>query len=257
MLLWGAAQPFAGAIADRYGAVPVLSVGAVLYAARPRVDGLCRHAARMLHLTAGVLIGFGLAGSSFTIVIGAFGKLMPPEWRVARLRRRHRGRLVRAVPVLAARRGADRSIRLAGHAADLRRRRASRSCRCRSRSPRRDGAARPRRKPARRGNRWRRRSPKRSATAATCCWCSASSPAASSSSSSPCICRPIWSTAACRPRSAAGRSPSSGCSTSSARSPPAGSPTSCPSATSCRSSISRARSRSSSSSCCRRARSRP
>ena len=35
----------------------------------------------MLHLTAGVLIGFGLAGSSFTVVIGAFGKLMPPQWR--------------------------------------------------------------------------------------------------------------------------------------------------------------------------------
>ena len=35
----------------------------------------------MLHLTAGAVIGFGLAGSSFTIVIGAFGKLMPPQWR--------------------------------------------------------------------------------------------------------------------------------------------------------------------------------
>ena len=35
----------------------------------------------MLHHTAGVLIGFGLAGSSFTIVIAAFGKLVPPEWR--------------------------------------------------------------------------------------------------------------------------------------------------------------------------------
>src|SRR5262249_532323 len=32
MLLWGAAQPLAGAVADRYGAAPVLSVGAVLYA---------------------------------------------------------------------------------------------------------------------------------------------------------------------------------------------------------------------------------
>jgi hypothetical protein len=27
------------------------------------------------------MIGFGLAGSSFTVVIGAFGKLMPPQWR--------------------------------------------------------------------------------------------------------------------------------------------------------------------------------
>src|SRR5215467_4205751 len=80
MLLWGAAQPLAGAVADRYGAAPVLSVGAVLYAL-----GLASMAYAatpgMLHLTAGAVIGFGLAGSSFTIVIGAFGKLMPPQWR--------------------------------------------------------------------------------------------------------------------------------------------------------------------------------
>ena len=31
-LLWGAAQPFAGAIADRFGPVRVLSAGAMLYA---------------------------------------------------------------------------------------------------------------------------------------------------------------------------------------------------------------------------------
>jgi MFS family permease len=80
MLLWGAAQPVAGALADRYGATPVLSVGAVLYAL-----GLASMAYAntpgMLHLTAGAVIGFGLAGSSFTIVIGAFGKLMPSQWR--------------------------------------------------------------------------------------------------------------------------------------------------------------------------------
>jgi MFS family permease len=80
MLLWGAAQPFVGAIADRYGAIPVLSIGAILYAL-----GLASMAysttPAMLHLTAGVVIGFGLAGSSFTVVIGAFGKLMPPQWR--------------------------------------------------------------------------------------------------------------------------------------------------------------------------------
>src|SRR5712692_3119972 len=80
MLLWGAAQPLAGALADRYGAAPVLSVGAVLYAL-----GLASMAYAtspgMLHLTAGVVVGFGLAGSSFTVVIGAFGRLMPPQWR--------------------------------------------------------------------------------------------------------------------------------------------------------------------------------
>jgi MFS family permease len=52
MLLWGAAQPFAGAMADRFGAAPVLSVGAVLYA-----FGLTAMAytgtPAMLHLSAG------------------------------------------------------------------------------------------------------------------------------------------------------------------------------------------------------------
>ncbi len=80
MLLWGAAQPVAGALADRYGAAPVLSVGAVLYALGLASMAYAQTPA-MLHLTAGAVIGFGLAGSSFTIVIGAFGKLMPPQWR--------------------------------------------------------------------------------------------------------------------------------------------------------------------------------
>jgi len=80
MLLWGALQPITGAWADRYGAPLIISIGAALYAL-----GLALMAYSTtpieLHITAGVIIGFGLAGSSFTLVIGAFGKLMPPEWR--------------------------------------------------------------------------------------------------------------------------------------------------------------------------------
>src|SRR5262249_5449670 len=34
-----------------------------------------------LYISAGLLIGFGLAGSSFTLVIGAFGALLPRQWR--------------------------------------------------------------------------------------------------------------------------------------------------------------------------------
>jgi len=79
-LLWGAAQPFAGAVADRYGTIRSLWVGALLYA-----GGLMLMAYSttpgMLTLSAGVLIGFGLAGASFTIVLAAFGKLLPEEWR--------------------------------------------------------------------------------------------------------------------------------------------------------------------------------
>ena len=80
MLLWGAGQPFAGALADRFGAPVVLCVGAVVYAA-----GLALLAYSstplQLHITAGALVGFGMSGSSLMIVIGAFGKLMPEQWR--------------------------------------------------------------------------------------------------------------------------------------------------------------------------------
>jgi MFS family permease len=80
-ILWGAAQPFAGALADKFGAIRVLSVGAILYA-----SGLILMAYStspgLLDLSAGVLVGLGLAGSSFSLVIGAFGKLMPERWRM-------------------------------------------------------------------------------------------------------------------------------------------------------------------------------
>src|SRR5262249_59183148 len=35
----------------------------------------------VVDLTAGVLIGFALSSCSFNMVIGALGKLVPPEWR--------------------------------------------------------------------------------------------------------------------------------------------------------------------------------
>ena len=38
-----------------------------------------------LDLGAGVLIGFGLSGSSFNLVLSAFSKLLPPERRGSRL----------------------------------------------------------------------------------------------------------------------------------------------------------------------------
>ena len=102
MLLWGAAQPFVGAIADRFGPVLVLCIGALLYAIGFAWMVFATTPGAM-YLSAGVLIGFGLAGSSFTVVIGAFGKLLPVGMAHLFVRARHRRRLVRAVPVLAAR----------------------------------------------------------------------------------------------------------------------------------------------------------
>jgi MFS family permease len=79
-LLWGLGQPIAGAIADRFGIVRVMVVGALLYA-----GGLflMRYSTTPLALDmgAGVLIGFGLSGCSFNLVLSAFSKLLPPEKR--------------------------------------------------------------------------------------------------------------------------------------------------------------------------------
>jgi len=79
-LLWGIGQPISGAIADRFGSLRVIAAGALMYAL-----GLItmRYAATPLSLDigAGVLIGFGLAGCSFNLVLSAFGKLLPAEWR--------------------------------------------------------------------------------------------------------------------------------------------------------------------------------
>src|SRR5436190_13406301 len=79
-LLYGAAQPFSGAIADRFGAIRVIIVGALLYAAG---IFMMAHASTpgMLYLSSGVLIGFGLTGCSFNLIISSFGKLLPESWR--------------------------------------------------------------------------------------------------------------------------------------------------------------------------------
>jgi len=79
-LLWGIGQPFAGAIADRFGSLRVISAGALMYAAGLI---LMRYAATplSLDLSVGVLVGLGLSGCSFNLVLSAFGKLLPTEWR--------------------------------------------------------------------------------------------------------------------------------------------------------------------------------
>jgi MFS family permease len=79
-LVYGAAQPFSGAIADRFGTIPVIIAGTLLYAAG---IFMMAHAAtpETLYLSSGLLIGFGLSGCSFNLVISSFGKLLPESWR--------------------------------------------------------------------------------------------------------------------------------------------------------------------------------
>src|SRR4030095_15289974 len=149
-ILWGIGQPFAGAIADRFGTMRVLCAGGAFYAV-----GLILMAYStsplMLDLAAGVFIGFGLSGCTFSVVLAAFGKLLPESWRLLAFG--------------------------AGTAA---------------------GSFRP--------------------------FLYSPLPlAVSTSRSVPSTCRPIWSTKASPPKSAAGPSRRSGCSTSSVRCSPAGS----------------------------------
>ncbi|MBU9579230.1 MFS transporter [Ralstonia mannitolilytica] len=79
-LIWGAAQPFAGMLADRYGAAKVVVAGIVVYALGLL---LMAHAGTPLGFTlsAGGLIGLGLSGTSFGVVYGAISRLTPPERR--------------------------------------------------------------------------------------------------------------------------------------------------------------------------------
>ncbi len=77
-LLWGVGQPFAGALADRFGSKYVLIAGALLYAAGLALMAQA-NSGLSFNLGAGVLIGFGLSGASFNLVLGSFAKLLPPE----------------------------------------------------------------------------------------------------------------------------------------------------------------------------------
>ena len=79
-LAWGIAQPFAGALADKHGTARVLVLGLVIYAI-----GLVTMAfstdALMLMLTSGVLVGAGIATSSMSIIMAAFGRSVDPKNR--------------------------------------------------------------------------------------------------------------------------------------------------------------------------------
>ncbi len=79
-LIWGFAQPFTGALADRFGAARVVAVGGVLYALGLLFMGLSETALGM-SLSAGLLIGLGLSGTTFSVILGAVGRAVAPEKR--------------------------------------------------------------------------------------------------------------------------------------------------------------------------------
>jgi predicted MFS family arabinose efflux permease len=79
-LAWGITQPFAGAMADRYGSARVLALGGLIYAAG--VLGMAFSPDTLtMTLTAGVITGVGIAIASFGVVMAAFGRAVPAEKR--------------------------------------------------------------------------------------------------------------------------------------------------------------------------------
>ncbi len=79
-LLWGLGQPVFGAIADRFGTWRVLALSGILYAL-----GLCLMAIAqspaLLYISGGVLVGLGVAGGSFGIILSSFARNVSPERR--------------------------------------------------------------------------------------------------------------------------------------------------------------------------------
>lgn len=79
-LIWGLAQPFTGALADRFGAARVVLVGGVLYALGLALMSMADSPAT-LSMSAGLLIGIGLSGTTFSVILGVVGRALPPEQR--------------------------------------------------------------------------------------------------------------------------------------------------------------------------------
>ena len=79
-ILWGAFVPFAGAIADRYGAGRVLVASAIAYVAGLVLMALSA-TPLALGFSAGLLIGLALSGTTFGVVMGVVAKVVPPEKR--------------------------------------------------------------------------------------------------------------------------------------------------------------------------------
>ena len=79
-IVWGLAQPFVGALADRHGARPVLVATAFIYTAGLVLMIFAGSFPGALQV-AGFIIGIGIAGTGFGVLIGTVTRACPPEKR--------------------------------------------------------------------------------------------------------------------------------------------------------------------------------
>jgi MFS family permease len=74
-LMWGIGLPFAGVLADKYGAVRVIVAGAVVYSIG--VFGMAHaQSSFALYMTGGVLAGLGIAFSAFTLALASMVRVV-------------------------------------------------------------------------------------------------------------------------------------------------------------------------------------
>jgi len=83
-LCWGLFQPIAGAFADKYGSAKVIAIGAVLYALGLYISANAGGAFE-LHIGVGLLVGMGISGTGFGVVLPALARMVKPENRALAL----------------------------------------------------------------------------------------------------------------------------------------------------------------------------
>lgn len=79
-LVWGLSQPFAGLLADRIGAGRMIIAGTALYVVGLLVMALPQGETAFI-LGTGLLVGLGLSGTTYPLVLGAVTRATSPEKR--------------------------------------------------------------------------------------------------------------------------------------------------------------------------------
>lgn len=79
-LIWGLSQPVAGLMADKVGAGKIIVAGCILYAVGLLVMAHSQSQPVFI-LGAGVLVGLGLSGTTYPLVLGAVSRATSPERR--------------------------------------------------------------------------------------------------------------------------------------------------------------------------------
>ena len=79
-LMWGIGVPFAGALADRFGAKPILVGGSIVYALG--IWGMANaETGTQFHLYAGFVTGLGVAFTAFSLALAVIARAVGPERR--------------------------------------------------------------------------------------------------------------------------------------------------------------------------------